>query len=328
MSGALRHHQLLTMGRVGWTTIKVVCDLPRLREFNTTMGDLRLIANGDGDNRKRRFELSDDGRCIRCTQGRSAGSVVRPDAMPVETNIKYLIHGTSLQAARQLVKEGLSKCSRSHIHFYECDRRGVVTGSNGLRYAAEVGIVALATHCMEDGIVFRRAPNDVILTDGINGILGPQYIRFVCAIPRDQYALRRVVWEKSNHVWNIPEAAMTKQCRGGQGLRYGPQSSASTVITRPDEHDITSDEDTYEHTLTPLAADSDDDCIITELAARLDDQRRIEKPPPVNMKEIVGLNPFSDSEQYDVTAKTRSEDHVSWETGGSDSEVRSECNFG
>lgn len=78
MSGALRRRQLPTMDGAGCEAIKEVCDLPRLREMHTTMGDIRLIAPGEDDNRKRRFDLSHDSRCIRCAQCHSAGSVVRP----------------------------------------------------------------------------------------------------------------------------------------------------------------------------------------------------------------------------------------------------------
>ena len=53
MSGALRHRRLPTMGDAGWATIRVVCDLPKLKELHTTMGDIRLIVNGEGGNQKK-----------------------------------------------------------------------------------------------------------------------------------------------------------------------------------------------------------------------------------------------------------------------------------
>ena len=146
MSGALRRRQLPTMGSVGWTTIKVICDLPKLKEMHTAVGDICLIANGEGGNRKRRFGLIPDHRCIRCAQWHSVESGVHPDVLPVAAQRKYLIHGASLQAARALVSEGLSRCQRLHIHCYECDQRGMVLGGNTVRHGAEVGIVVLATH--------------------------------------------------------------------------------------------------------------------------------------------------------------------------------------
>ena len=37
------------MDQEGWAAIRVVCDLPRLRELHTTMGDIRIIANSQGE---------------------------------------------------------------------------------------------------------------------------------------------------------------------------------------------------------------------------------------------------------------------------------------
>ena len=133
MSGALRNLRFPTMEDDGKTTVRVVCDLPKLRDLHSTMGGIRLIADGDGDNWKGRFELSADGRRIRCNQGHSAGSGVRPDVLPIPTQLRYLIRGTLLAAAQSIVTEGLSKCSRLHIHFYECDQCGMVLGGNTVR---------------------------------------------------------------------------------------------------------------------------------------------------------------------------------------------------
>ena len=63
----------------GWLPIQHVCNLRRLRELNTTMGDIRLIVNGGGDaNNKLQFELSRWERCIRSAQGRSSVAVFAP----------------------------------------------------------------------------------------------------------------------------------------------------------------------------------------------------------------------------------------------------------
>ena len=149
------------MDRDGWATIKVVCELPRLKELHTTMGDIRLIVNGEGGNRKRRFELRSDHRCIRRAQGHSFGNGVRPDILPVAGEMRYLIHGASLQAEKNIASGGLSRCRRLHIHFYECDRRGIAVGGKPLRSGSEVGIVALSPHCVDGGIsIFRPQRSD------------------------------------------------------------------------------------------------------------------------------------------------------------------------
>ena len=64
MSDALRHRPLEGMGDEGCVPVRTVCELRRLKELHTTIGDIRLIAAVGGDNAKRRFELCQGGRCV------------------------------------------------------------------------------------------------------------------------------------------------------------------------------------------------------------------------------------------------------------------------
>ena len=116
-SGAVRNRRMGEMGAEGWEPVNNVCKLSRMRGLNTTMGDIRLIVNGEGGNNKLRFELSRWGRCVRCAQGHSSGSGVRPNVLPVATDLKYIIHGASLAAARCIAREGMRKGDRLHVHF-------------------------------------------------------------------------------------------------------------------------------------------------------------------------------------------------------------------
>ena len=55
------------MGDDGWATVKAIFDIQRLRDIRATIGDIRFIANLEGGAQKSRVELSDDGRCSRCS---------------------------------------------------------------------------------------------------------------------------------------------------------------------------------------------------------------------------------------------------------------------
>lgn len=57
-SGALRHRHLDGMGDEGGAPVRTVCELKRKKELRTTMGDIRLIVSGGGNNAKLRFEFS------------------------------------------------------------------------------------------------------------------------------------------------------------------------------------------------------------------------------------------------------------------------------
>lgn len=91
--------------------------------IGATFEDVREIAAGGGAKSKIRFELSSGRSRIRCAQGRSVGSGVHPDCLPVATDAKYVARGTSLGAAHQIAQYGLSRRQRLHIHFYECARQ-------------------------------------------------------------------------------------------------------------------------------------------------------------------------------------------------------------
>ena len=53
---------------------------------------MAIIAGG-GDNQKLRLELSRGRGRMRCSQGQTAGSGVRPDCLPAAYNLYYLGRG-------------------------------------------------------------------------------------------------------------------------------------------------------------------------------------------------------------------------------------------
>lgn len=157
-------------------------------------------------NDKKRYELTEGSAgewLIRANQGHSLKTII-PDSMlekltgPIDTPI---IHGTSLQAWKQIKQKGLSKMNRNHIHF----AIGLPNDPNvksGIRETSEVFIYVNAEKARQglhyiqrdgyllanqkkkknffvDGIVFYRSKNNVILSDGIKGIVAPTYFEQV-----------------------------------------------------------------------------------------------------------------------------------------------------
>ena len=102
--------------------------------------DIQEISAGGGGNRKLPVEINRDRSLIRCAQGHSAGGVVRADCLPAETDINYLIHGTRLESAQLIVRDGLSRRQWLHVHFYECDRDGNLLHGESVRRGADDGI--------------------------------------------------------------------------------------------------------------------------------------------------------------------------------------------
>jgi 2'-phosphotransferase len=89
-----------------------------------------------------------------------------------------VIHGTRLQAWEHIKTKGLSTMNRNHVHF----AIGLPGDSNvrsGVRKSSQVFIYIDVHKAMQDGIAFYRSKNDVILSDGKDGIIEPKYFEKV-----------------------------------------------------------------------------------------------------------------------------------------------------
>ena len=227
MSGALRRWNLDGMDDEGLVPLRTVCELMRLNAMRATMGDIRCVVGGGGDNAKLRFELSREERCVRFSQGHSSGSGVRPDVLPIARDLDYIIHGTSLSESHFIANECIRKGDRIRVHFYERDADGHDVGWQTARIGSEVSIAVSARQCNGDGIAFYRSPNGVILTEWINGIAGPQYSRYIVRVRRNPILNRSILRGRGRPTW-------------GEGRYSSPAVGRDVLITASDEHRSTS----------------------------------------------------------------------------------------
>merc|ERR1719413_209642 len=87
--------------------------------------------------------------------------------------IAECVHGTYLVHWPFIKRQGLSKVARNHIHLANgMPEDGKI---RGMRATAELFVYVDVPRAMEEGVVFYRSKNDVILTQGINGWLPPKY---------------------------------------------------------------------------------------------------------------------------------------------------------
>jgi 2'-phosphotransferase len=132
---------------------------------------------------KKRYELtpisSGDQYKIRASQGHSLKTVASQDLLePITQFSTPVIHGTHLQAWQQIKTQGLSRMNRNHVHF----AIGLPNDPNvksGMRKSSQVFIYINTEKAMQDGMVFYRSKNDVVLSDGIEGIIEPKYFEKV-----------------------------------------------------------------------------------------------------------------------------------------------------
>lgn len=173
MSSILRHQAKehgIPITTDGWVAVSDLCV-----NLGTTKSELDVIVQ---TNDKKRFEYNADQSRIRATQGHSMGISLNLEPLSVASVPEIVIHGTYRKHLDAILRDGLNRMSRDHIHMATGmpGESGVISG---MRKSCEVILHIDAKQAIADGIVFYRSTNGVVLTAGINGVLPPKYIRCV-----------------------------------------------------------------------------------------------------------------------------------------------------
>lgn len=132
---------------------------------------------------KQRFALKkehtasgDEEYFIRANQGHSIKSATKAgisaDAIYdlITEPLPYCVHGTGARVLPSIEAEGLKKMNRTHIHLVSRP-----DAKSGFKKHSNVLVHIDMAAAMADGIRFYRSENDVILTEGVDGVLEPKY---------------------------------------------------------------------------------------------------------------------------------------------------------
>lgn len=158
ISWLLRHgapERNIRMDPAGWVAVADV-----LRELRLSEAQLEAVV---AQNDKARFER--DGHRIRATQGHSALGGGAVDLAALEASwIAYetdapVFHGTSIEAAFSIAKEGILAQKRSHVHLAPAADSKV-----GKRWNVDLLLVVSPARVRGAGLGLYRSPNGVILT--------------------------------------------------------------------------------------------------------------------------------------------------------------------
>jgi putative RNA 2'-phosphotransferase len=155
LSYHLRHHPEeigLSLEPGGWVAVGEL-----LAALHITREELEEVVAW---NPKQRFAL--DGDRIRANQGHSVD--VDLQLTPAEPP-DVLFHGTGERAVAIILREGLKKMSRHHVHL-SADRE--IALSVGARHGRAVVLSVDAAAMHKDGIVFYRTQNLVWLVDEVD----------------------------------------------------------------------------------------------------------------------------------------------------------------
>jgi len=163
ISYLLRHNpEDLKMDKNGWVITEEL-----LQKLNITLEELKIIVN---TNNKKRFSFNSNNSKIRANQGHS---------IDVDVELKKIIppiklyHGTSKNNLNQILKHGLKKMNRLHVHL----SKDYETAYNvGKRHGGDTIVFEIDSKQMyKDKILFYLSENNVYLTDYIK----PKYIKIV-----------------------------------------------------------------------------------------------------------------------------------------------------
>ena len=150
----------LHMDEHGWVEVEEL--LHNVTKYPLTRQLLEEIVTED---KKDRYQFSEDGRKIRCCQGHFLPWVdlgLEPVQPP-----DVLYHGTTAEAAQQIMENGrIDKMRRNHVHM-QADTAKAWQSARRRRGKTGVLLVIDAKAMGEAGYLFYRSENQVWLTDHV-----------------------------------------------------------------------------------------------------------------------------------------------------------------
>lgn len=161
LSLVLRHDPAsigLTLDDGGWAAVEDLLRCLGQSGMPATLEHLQEVVSG---NDKQRFRFSNDGLRIRANQGHSIA--VELDLEPIEPP-DLLYHGTATRFLDSILREGLQKRSRQHVHL----SRDIQTATAvGTRHGKPVILTVRARDMRIAGHHFYLSENQVWLTDEV-----------------------------------------------------------------------------------------------------------------------------------------------------------------
>jgi putative RNA 2'-phosphotransferase len=155
-------HQPETIGidvdNQGWVNVKELLEKTRKSGRSITIDVLKFIVE---NNPKKRFEFNDNLSKIRASQGHS----IKVDlGYEPQTPPDILYHGTASKFIDSIIKAGLEKRSRQHVHLSKDMETAVAVGQ---RHGKPVILKVLTKAMFQAGHEFFISTNGVWLTDKV-----------------------------------------------------------------------------------------------------------------------------------------------------------------
>lgn len=71
-------------------------------------------------------------------------------------------------------------------------------GGHNARFGSDVAIVISDRQCVDGGIVFCRSANNVVMSEGVGGVIGAQYFRFIYRLRRDPNRRKSILRQRED----------------------------------------------------------------------------------------------------------------------------------
>ena len=155
----------LELDKNGWAATEVIVNKLERKFSDFTLEILQEVVK---TNDKQRFVFSEDETKIRANQGHSLKTIDL--ALEAKEPPHTLYHGTASRNLESIMKTGIDKRNRQHVHLSADKETAHKVGS---RHGVPVILKIDAYQMSEDGLVFFQSENGVWLTDFID----PKYIK-------------------------------------------------------------------------------------------------------------------------------------------------------
>lgn len=177
LSWILRHganEEGLPIDKNGYVDADVILTNKRFISKKFTLNDIQSVVENDLKQRYALDVLPNGKIRIKANQGHSMANVqMTLSRIDDASKVPIAVHGTFYRFWEKIKAEGLKRMNRNHIHLTEQEHFTVDT--SGFRSSSEILIYINVSKAMSDGVVFYRSANNVILTEGINGVLFNKY---------------------------------------------------------------------------------------------------------------------------------------------------------
>lgn len=162
LSLVLRHQpQVLgiTLDEAGWTDVAILLEKMQQKGMQVEFTKLVEVVQ---TNDKQRFAFNADHTKIRASQGHSVS--IDLELSPVEPP-EHLYHGTAEASLPSILKEGIHKRSRQHVHLSSDEKTAIKVGQ---RHGKPVVLLIKSGEMYRKGLLFYQSENQVWLTEYVS----------------------------------------------------------------------------------------------------------------------------------------------------------------